>query len=84
VVPEATVNIGFAPRPGLRLYVGYNFLYWSNVIRPGDTIDRTADVTFVPNPPTGVAPSGAFRPQPQFRQSDLWAQGIQLGAELRW
>jgi hypothetical protein len=66
------------------VYAGYNFLYWNNVIRPGDQIDRTVDVTFVPNPPAGVPASGQNRPQPLFRQSDLWVNGIQFGAELRW
>src|SRR5439155_11013730 len=84
VVPEATVNLGFWVTPAVRLYAGYNFLYWSNVIRPGDQIDRVVDVTFVPNPPLGVVPSGQNHPQPLFRQSDLWVHGIQVGCEWRW
>lgn len=84
VAPEATVTLGYAVTPRLRLMAGYNFLYWSNVIRPGDQIDRTIDVTLVPNPPAGVAASGQNRPQPLFRQSDFWTQGISFGAQLRW
>jgi hypothetical protein len=84
VVPEATLNLGYMVTPTVRVYAGYNFLYWNNVIRPGDQIDRTVDVTFVPNPPAGVPASGQNRPQPLFRQSDLWVNGIQFGAELRW
>ena len=84
VVPEATLNVGYMLTPTVRVYTGYNFLYWSNVIRPGDQIDRTVDVTFVPNPPAGVPASGQIRPMPLFKQSDLWVQGIQFGVELRW
>ncbi|HJZ55502.1 MAG TPA: BBP7 family outer membrane beta-barrel protein [Gemmataceae bacterium] len=84
VVPEATANIGFWVTPAIKAYMGYNFLYWSNVIRPGDQIDRVVDVTFVPNAPPGVAPSGLNRPQPLFRQSDLWIHGLQFGVEWRW
>ena len=85
VVPEVTVNLGLFISPNVRLYAGYNFLYWSNVVRPGDQIDRVIDLTNVPNPPPGVTPSNAVnRPQPTFRASDFWAQGVQLGAELRW
>ncbi len=84
VVPEATFNLGYMLNPAVRIYAGYNFMYWSNVIRPGDQIDRVVDVTLVPNPPAGVPSSGQFRPQPLFRQSDLWVQGVQLGVELRW
>ncbi len=84
VVPEATLNLGYSPTPGVRLSFGYNFLYWSNVIRPGDQIDRTVDVTFVPNPPAGVPASGLLRPAPLFKQSDVWVQGVQFGVEVRW
>jgi hypothetical protein len=84
VVPEVTVNLGLMVSPNVRAYVGYNFLYWSNLLRPGDQIDRTVDLTFVPNPPAGVRPSGQIRPTVPFIRSDFWAQGVQLGLELRW
>lgn len=82
VVPEATLNVGFWLTPTVRTYVGYNYLFWSNVLRPGDQIDRTVDLTFVPNAPQ--FPFTVNRPQPTFKQSDVWAQGIQFGLEARW
>jgi hypothetical protein len=84
VVPEVTFNVGYMLTPRLRGYVGYNFLYWSGVLRPGDQIDRTVDVTFVPNPPQAATPSGQLRPTVPFTRSDFWAQGVHLGLELRW
>lgn len=84
VVPELTLNAGFWVTPVLKAYVGYNFIYWSNVLRPGDQIDRTVDVTFVPNPPPGVPFSGQNRPQPTFQQSHLYVNGIQFGLMGRW
>ncbi len=84
VVPEVTANAGFLISPNVRVYAGYNFLYWSNVMRPGDQIDRVVDVTFVPNPPPGVPPSGQNRPTVPFTRSNFWAQGVQLGLEFRW
>ena len=84
VVPEVALNLGYRVTPTVRAYVGYDFLYWSNVIRPGDQIDRVVDVALVPNPPPGVGPSGANRPQPTFRQSDLVVNGVQFGIEWRW
>jgi hypothetical protein len=83
VAPEATVNLGYWVLPRLKLYAGYNFLYWTNVIRPGDQIDHVVDLTFVPNSPA-VAASGQLHPQPQFRQSNLWVTGVQFGLEWRW
>ena len=84
VVPEATINFGYWVTPNLKLYAGYNLLYWSNVVRPGDQIDRVVDVTLVPNPPAGVASSGLNRPQPTFKQTDLLVNGIQFGVAWRW
>jgi hypothetical protein len=82
VVPEATLNVGYWVTPGFRAYVGYNYLFWSNVLRPGEQIDRTVDLTFVPNAPR--VPFGQNRPLPAFKQADLWAQGLQFGLEARW
>jgi hypothetical protein len=84
VVPEISLNVGYWITPVIKAYVGYNMIYWSNVVRPGDQIDRAVDVTLVPNPPPGVPFSGLFRPQPTFHQSDLFVNGIQFGLMGRW
>src|SRR5262249_57995102 len=38
VVPEVGVKVGFQVTDHLRAYAGYNFLYMSSVVRPGDQI----------------------------------------------
>src|SRR4029077_16077599 len=43
VVPEAQLNFGWQVRPWMRVNVGYTFLYWSNVLRPGAQIDRSVN-----------------------------------------
>lgn len=83
VVPEFTLNLGYMVTPRLRTYIGYNLIYWSDVVRPGEQIDRTVDLSFVPNAPA-VPFSGQARPRPLFESSDLWIQGINFGMELRW
>ena len=89
VVPEFTLNLGYWVTPTLKAFAGYNAMYWSNVARPGDQIDRVVDVTLIPNPPldaTGRTPafSGQNRPVVPFRQDHLWVNGIQIGLEWRW
>jgi hypothetical protein len=84
VLPEATANLGWQVTDWCRLSVGYNFLYWSSVVRPGDQIDRVIDVSQVPNTGLNVAPTGLPRPAPLVRATDFWAQGISLGVELRY
>lgn len=89
VVPEIGFNIGYQLTDHLRTFGGYNFLYWSNVLRPGDQIDPVIDVTripaFVPPPLQGQIPA-VFppRPAPLFAESDFWAQGLNVGLEYRW
>ena len=43
VVPEIGVKLGYQLTPNLRLQAGYNFLFWSNVVRPGQQIDTSVN-----------------------------------------
>ena len=80
-VPEIGVTVGYQLTDKIRLYAGYNFLYWTNVIRPGGQIDRILDVTQIPNfTIAGATPAGQNRPAVLFRESDYWAQGIVIGS----
>ncbi|HEX5271991.1 MAG TPA: BBP7 family outer membrane beta-barrel protein, partial [Gemmataceae bacterium] len=83
VVPELGLNVGYQVTDGLRLFVGYNLLYVSNVARPGDQIDRTVNITQIPR--LGGGPLvGPARPGFAFQGSDFYAQGLNLGVEFRW
>jgi hypothetical protein len=76
VAPELALKAGYQVTSQLRIHAGYDFLYWSNVVRPGNVID------------TGVNPSqlfsgtlaGARRPAPRLDGTDFWAQGFDFGA----
>jgi hypothetical protein len=82
VVPEVGVNVGYQLTNNFRVFAGYNFLYWSGVVRPGDAIDLRVNSTLVP---TSLAPPGGPAASPfAFRSSDFWAQGVAFGAELRF
>jgi hypothetical protein len=85
LVPEATVALGYHVTPRLRATVGYNLLYVSHVLRPGDQIDPGLDVTRIPNfPVPGATPLPVVRPAPTLRGSDYWVQGITLGLQYTW
>src|SRR5581483_10792250 len=43
VLPEAVVKVGYRFQDRSRLYVGYNFLYLSEAVRPGDQVDSVVD-----------------------------------------
>jgi hypothetical protein len=82
VVPELGVQLGYYFTEHFRVFVGYSFLYWSNVLRAGDQIDRVIDVTQIPNfNAPGVIPAGQTRPAVLFRDTGFWAQGLNVGLE---
>jgi hypothetical protein len=80
VVPEVGVTLGYQVLPGLRATVGYNFLYWSQVLRPGEQIDLTVNPTQLP-PGTLAGPAVPARTG---RSSDLFVHGLTFGVELRY
>jgi hypothetical protein len=80
VVPELGLNVGYQVTANIRAFVGYNFLYWSDVVRPGQQIDRVVNLNNLPHG-TGVGPA---RPAFAFNSSTFWAQGANCGVEIRW
>lgn len=82
VLPEFGATLGYQVTPRLRATVGYTFMYWSNVVRPGDQIDLNVNQNLVPL--AQVAAAGQARPEFRFRETDYWAQGVSFGGEFRW
>jgi len=83
VVPEGNASIGWNITTRLKAYVGYNVVVWTNVARPGDQIDRTVDLRFVPNAPQ-LVPTSVERPSVPFVRADFLVHGLQFGMQGRW
>jgi hypothetical protein len=84
VVPELGFNVGYQVTDHLRAYVGYTFLYWTNVVRPGDQIDLGLNTSQLPTINGPGVLVGEPRPAPLLRDSNFWAQGLNLGLEFRF
>jgi hypothetical protein len=87
VVPEVQLQLGYNVSSRIRAFVGYDFLYMTDAVRPGNQIDRT--LNFTSNSAiSGVTPPatlvGAPRPEPQFNGSGFWAQGINIGIDFKF
>jgi hypothetical protein len=88
VVPEFNLKLGLEINDHWRAWVGYDFLYMSNVVRPGDQIDRrlSQQPFILPNGSTVTVPftgpGGA--PAVLFKTSSFWAQGVSAGLQYRW
>jgi hypothetical protein len=81
-VPQVQLRGGVLIMPWLRATVGYDFLYWSRVLRPGDQIDLVVDPRQVPTDPAYRAGTVTGYPRPMTNHSDFWAQGFNVGLEL--
>lgn len=75
---EATLRRPFGKRAAF--VVGYTFLFWTEVARAGDQIDRVIDTTQIA-PDTNDA---AERPAPTIITDNFWAQGLRLGLEFNY
>jgi hypothetical protein len=86
VVPQAKLKIGYDLGQHLRATAGYDFMCWTNVLRPAQQIDRTVNTSQTPPDTLGGNNQliGAARPLPLDNKSDIWAQGLSLGLEFSW
>ncbi len=85
LVPEGLLNVSYRVTSRIRLSLGYDFLYWDEVVRPGDQIPRVIDPSQVPLfRGFGFTRTTPEQPLPMLKQSDFWAQGISAGLEFRW
>lgn len=89
VVPEVGVTIGYYLTDHVKVFAGYNFLYWTNVVRPGGQIDRNINPNLIPllaatQPPNGRGGATPAVPAPQLRDTDFWAHGVSFGLEFRY
>jgi Putative beta barrel porin-7 (BBP7) len=68
VVPELQLKLGLNLSSNLTVFAAYNYLYWTDVIRPGN------QMAFPP----------ATSATPLFTRSDFWAQGVSFGMEIKF
>lgn len=83
VIPELELRFGYKVTEHLQAFLGYNFMYWTNVARAGNQIDRTVDIrqvpTFVPYDPTV-----RVLPSPRIIPGGFSAQGFTIGLECHF
>ena len=83
-LPEGSMRVGFHYSDHSRFFVGYNFLYLSDVARPEAQLDRTINPNQFPMLNYPPIAGGPKRPEYKLVQSDFWAQGLMIGFEYRY
>ncbi len=70
VAPECQLQFGYQFTPGIRAGIGYNCLFLSSVVRPGNQIDQTYD--------------GVSHPLVPMTTTTFWAQGINFTMQFNY
>jgi putative beta barrel porin BBP7 len=85
-VPSVELKLGYDLTSWLRATVAYEFLYITQVVRPGNQIDPVLHPAFAPPDTIGdeVNTFGGTRPSPLFNRSDYWAHGVNFGFDFRF
>jgi hypothetical protein len=80
VVPDYRLGTSYWLTSRLATEVGYSGLYWNNIVRPGDQIDRVVN----PTQRGGGSLVGDARPSPLFNRTDLWFHAVSFGVTYRF
>jgi hypothetical protein len=83
LLPEFGANLGYNVTPHVRISAGYSFLMMTNVIRPGDLINRSVNDGLPPSSQNFGLPGPA---QPGFisRDSLFYLQTVNVGLEFHY
>lgn len=85
-IPEVNLNLGYDITQHTRIFVGYSFMYWTAVARPGAQIDRSLDERRIPDFTTGrnLPTVTETRPINTVQREGFWAQGVNFGLQFKW
>lgn len=75
LVPEGGIEVGVHLTHRIEFQVGYSFLWWNDVVRPGRQIDAGVNPNQVPTAPT-FGMGGPARPAFSFAGESLWIQSF--------
>jgi hypothetical protein len=84
IVPELGVNLGVELTQHCRLNLGYSFLMWNHVARPGSQYDRNVNPTQVPGSPTFANLPGPLAPAYRFNDEFFWMHLLNVGLEIHY
>ncbi len=83
-LPEVDVTVRYQITERIRATLGFSWLYWSSVLRPGDQVDLRINPVQVPTSANFGAAGGPALPSVPLRTSDFWALGLSAGLEIRF
>jgi hypothetical protein len=82
LLPELTVNLGYQITEHWRVSVGYNLLWWENMVRAGDQIDFNVNPNLFNGGSAGT--TGPLLPTVPFQRTSMLVQGLNFGVEVKY
>lgn len=82
-LPEATINLNYNFTSFAAVFVGYNFLYVSSVMRVGNAVNENVNdstIRYIANQTPGNAAGPVFR----YNAESFWLQGVNVGLRLEY
>lgn len=82
-VSELNLGLTYKFTRNVQISFGYNLIYASSVIRPGEAIDPSINenqVRYISNP----TPTPVLAPYQRWNANDFWVQGMTFGATLMY
>jgi hypothetical protein len=86
VLPSCTLKLGYNWTQRLSTFIGYEGMYLSRVVRPGNQINPNINPTLLPvsNVFNPQFPFGPAQPSLLFDNNDFWLQGFTFGLSFRY
>jgi hypothetical protein len=84
VVPDVGVRFGRQITENIRFTVGYDFLYWSNVLHAANQVDTVVNPYNVPTTGLPVGSPSPARPEFVYHSSGLIVSGVTFALEFRY
>lgn len=78
LVPHLELRVAYCVTRQIKWTVGYDLMYWSRVVRPGDQISLFVN----PTQGSGQELRGTPGPLFPFKETDLWITGVSTGFEF--
>jgi hypothetical protein len=83
IIPEVNLSMSYQVTQHIRMFGGYNLLYWTNIIRPGDQITNAVDSRQIPTDQNFINGFQASTPgTSNFVMRNFLAHGFFAGIEI--
>ena len=81
-VPELNLKLGYRLTRRVSVSIGYDLLYMSNAVRPGDAITQAINPSLLPSGTNFGVPFGPISPTPGISSSNFLLQAVSGGLSV--